>query len=175
MALAAETLRTECGVERLAIVDFDVHHGNGTQHAFESDPDVLFVSLHGDPRYLYPGTGYAAERGRGRGEGTTINVPLPPGSDDARFRTAVEEQVIPVVERHRPELLLLSAGFDAHVDDPLGNLALTDELYGWLTAVLCQVADRLSGGRVVSVLEGGYNTRVLERCVSEHVRVLAGA
>ncbi|HHH26815.1 MAG TPA: histone deacetylase [Polyangiaceae bacterium] len=175
VALAAEALRIECGVARLAIVDWDVHHGNGTQHIFEDDPDVLFVSLHGHPDALYPGTGYAHERGRGRGEGATLNVPLEPGTGDGAYRRAFEAQVRPVIERFGPEVVLISCGFDAHKDDPLGILELTDETFAWLTNQVLALADRCAQGRIVSVLEGGYDLRTLARCATAHARQLARA
>ena len=175
VALAAEALRAECGASRLAIVDWDVHHGNGTQHIFEDDPDVLFVSLHGHPDALYPGTGYAHERGRGRGEGATLNVPLEPGTGDAAYRRAFEAQVQPVIERFGPEVVLISCGFDAHKDDPLGILELTDATFAWLTDQILALADRCAQGKTVSVLEGGYDLSVLGRCATTHGRLLAGA
>ena len=175
VALAAEALRAECGVGRLAIVDWDVHHGNGTQHIFEQDPDVLFVSLHGHPDALYPGTGYAHERGRGRGEGATLNVPLEPGTGDGAYRRAFEAQVRPVIERFGPEVVLISCGFDAHKDDPLGILELADETFAWLTDQVLALADRCAQGRIVSVLEGGYDLRTLARCATAHARQLARA
>lgn len=174
VALAAQVLRREFGRRRVLILDWDVHHGNGTQHIFEEDPDVLFVSLHGHPDYLYPGTGYAEERGRGPGEGFTLNVPLLPRTGDAEFRAAFEAWVTPAVEAFEPDALLISAGFDAHADDPLGNLALSDATFDWLTARALEWARRYCDGRVISVLEGGYNLDVLRRCVEQHVeRLLA--
>ncbi len=173
VAVAARALQDEHKVERLLILDFDVHHGNGTQHTFERDPSVLYVSLHGHPHYLYPHTGHEEETGMDAGRGYTLNIPLMPETTDEQFRAAFEGRVIPEIERYAPQFFIISAGFDGHVDDPLGNLRLTDEVFTWVSDVLVQLADRLAGGRLLSVLEGGYNLGVLERCVAGHVARLA--
>jgi len=175
IALAARRLLDDYALTRVLILDWDVHHGNGTQHTFEEDPRVLFVSLHGHPAIVYPGTGYAEERGRGAGEGFTINVPiLPPGRED-EWRRAFEQRVLPAVEEFRPEFVLLSAGFDAHRLDPLAPLELETSSYGWMTDVVLDVARRHSHGRLVSVLEGGYHLDALADSVSLHVtRLLDG-
>lgn len=175
VALAVQAARHEFGLQRIAVVDWDVHHGNGTQHIFEADPDVLFVSLHGHPATLYPGTGYEHEIGVGAGEGFTLNIPMHPGSRDADYREAFERSVLPRLAAFEPQLLFVSAGFDAHADDPLGNQRLSDDAFAWMTQQLLAVADRHASGRLISVLEGGYNLGVLRRCVGEHVRLLAGA
>ncbi|MBN2447071.1 MAG: histone deacetylase [Phycisphaerae bacterium] len=172
IALAARTLQDAYGYERILILDFDVHHGNGTQHTFEHDPSVLYISLHGHPLYLYPHTGYEDETGEGPGRGYTVNIPLMPGTDDDAYRAAFRGRIIPEIERYAPQFFLISTGFDAHIDDPLGNLNLTDETFAWISETLVQLADRLARGRLVSVLEGGYNLAVLERCVGEHLRIL---
>ncbi|MBK8914750.1 MAG: histone deacetylase [Phycisphaerales bacterium] len=172
IALAAAALRDEFAMQRIAIVDFDVHHGNGTQHAFESDARVLFVSTHGHPRFLYPGTGQEHETGIGPGAGFTLNVTFMPDEGDAAHRRALEERVLPALRDYQPQVLLLSAGFDAHADDPLGCLALTDEHFTWMTAALLEATAASTNGRVLSVLEGGYNLDVLRRCVPAHVRQL---
>jgi len=173
VALAARVLRDEFGLERLAILDWDVHHGNSTQHAFESDPSVLFISLHGHPDFLYPGTGYAEERGVGAGAGYTLNVPLLPGTTDKQYLAEFETHVLPAMQRFEPQAILISAGFDAHADDPLGNLSLSDEAYRFMLRQVLRLADSFAAGRVLSVLEGGYNLDVLRRCVADHVRMLA--
>jgi len=175
VAVAARVLQDFYGIERLAIIDFDVHHGNGTQNTFYQDPSVLYVSLHGHPLYLYPHTGYEEETGDGPGRGYTLNIALRPGTNDDEYRELVRTRVIPELQRYAPQFFLLSAGFDAHAEDPLGNLRLTDDTFAWLTDTLVRVADQLADGRVVSVLEGGYNLAVLERCVAEHVRRLGAA
>ena len=169
LALGVRRAR-ELGVDRVAIVDFDVHHGNGTQRAFYEDPQVLYISLHGDPRYVYPGTGYAEERGSGPGRGTTLNIPLPLGSGDAEYRAAFAGQVVPTLDRFGAQLLAISAGFDAHREDLLvRQIGVGDETFDWMTDQLVAWADAHAAGRVVSVLEGGYSTDVLTRCVRSHV------
>ncbi|MBK9119520.1 MAG: histone deacetylase [Phycisphaerales bacterium] len=173
VALAAAVLKQEFSITRILVFDFDVHHANGTQHAFEADPCVLVISMHGHPRTLYPGTGYAEEVGVGPGRGYTINIPLEPGANDADVRTAFEDEVLPAVERFAPQVVLVSAGFDGHEDDPLGNLSFSDEIFPWMTKEMLGVAERHARGRLVSVLEGGYHAGVLARCVPQHVRLLA--
>ncbi len=175
VALAAGVLRDEFETERTLILDWDVHHGNGTQHLFESDPAVFYISLHGHPDTLYPGTGHANERGTGDGEGFTLNVPLLPGASDDTFRAEFSSQVIPAIERYAPQALIISAGFDAHADDPVGNLELSDEIFSWMTLRMLELAERFTEGRVLSVLEGGYDLEVLGRCVAEHVRLLSAS
>lgn len=173
VVVAAHVLRHECGLQRVAIVDWDVHHGNGTQHLLESDPTVLFISLHGHPDHLYPGTGYEHEVGKGPGEGFTINLPMMPGATDDDYYAAFTRRVIPAIDRFQPEAILISAGFDAHAADPLANIDLTDDAFVWMLRRLLELADRHCEGRVLSALEGGYNLEVLRRCVSEHVHLLA--
>ena len=154
------------GMERVAVLDFDVHHGNGTEEAFHEDPRVMLCSTFQHPYYPYSGADSGNEH--------IINVPLPAMTDGRGFREAVERYWIPALESFKPEMVFVSAGFDAHRDDPLAYLKLDDEDYRWVTEKLVDVADRHAGGRVVSTLEGGYNTDALGRCVVEHVRVLAG-
>ena len=172
VAVAARHLQRAHGVGRIAIVDFDVHHGNGTQAAFYDDPSVLFVSLHQHPRTCYPGTGYAHETGVGDGLGTTLNIPFQPGAGDDEYLAAVDGPVAAALARFRPDVLLISAGFDAHHDDPLANIHLSEEGFGRMTAKLVTAADALCGGRVISVLEGGYNLRALGRSVVRHLVAL---
>jgi acetoin utilization deacetylase AcuC-like enzyme len=172
-AIAARYLQREYGIEKIAIVDFDVHHGNGTQDVFDRDPTVLYVSIHEDPRVLYPGTGHAFETGSGPGVGTTLNVPMQPGSDDSAYEKAFDEKIVPALDRFAPQVLILSAGFDAHADDPLAHIALTDEAFAMMTRKLVGVAERHCEGRVVSVLEGGYNLRALGRSLVQHLVALS--
>lgn len=173
IAIAARAVQKEFSLDRILILDFDVHHGNGTQHAFDADPGATFISLHGHPKYLYPGTGFDDEVGIGPGRGYTINIPFLPGAKDADYRAAFENQIIPAVERYAPKMIFVSAGFDAHADDPLGNLDLSDEIFGWMTEVIVGLAERHARGRILSVLEGGYNHGVLQRCVPQHVEKLS--
>lgn len=175
IAIAARHLLEDHRLSRVLILDFDVHHGNGTQHTFESDPRVLFISLHGHPSIVYPGTGYENERGKGDGEGFTINVPiLPPGRDDI-WRRAHDEPIHPAIERFRPEFVLVSAGFDAHTLDPLAPLELDTSSYGWMTDFLVDTARRHCNGRLVSILEGGYHLGALADSVELHVGRLVQA
>ncbi len=169
VALAARRAIDRHGAERVAIVDFDVHHGNGTEALVEDDPRILFVSTHQFP--FYPGTGAPTHTGP---HGSVLNVPLRAGTGSAAFRAAVGAQVLPRLDRHRPDLVLISAGFDAHRDDPLGGLALETEDFAWITRELCEVAERHARGRVVSALEGGYDLGALRDSVAAHVRALGG-
>jgi acetoin utilization deacetylase AcuC-like enzyme len=155
------------GLERVAIVDWDVHHGNGTQDLVWDEPRILFCSTHQMP--LYPGTGAPGEKGA---HGQVVNVPLPPGAGGGVFRAGMLGRVLPAVEAHNPDMILISAGFDAHARDPLANLQLTEDDYAWATARLCELADRLCGGRIVSTLEGGYDLTALAASAAAHVRVL---
>jgi acetoin utilization deacetylase AcuC-like enzyme len=172
IAVAARHVQRSLGRERVLIVDWDVHHGNGTQHAFEDDPTAMFCSLHEDPRYQYPGTGFATETGRGAGEGYTLNVPMLPGANDEAYRSAFEEVVLPAGRRFGPDFVLISAGFDAHAADPLGHLSLTDAVFRWMAEQVFALADECCNGRVVSVLEGGYDLPALGRCVADHVEAM---
>ena len=156
----------DLGVQRVAIVDFDVHHGNGTQAIFDADPRVLYLSSHQMP--LYPDTGHADERGAGN----VYNAPLPPGTGSEGFRQAWDRDLLPVLDAFRPRLLLLSAGFDAHQRDPLAQLQLHADDYAWLTRELVLIADRHAGGRVVSLLEGGYDLQALGESSVAHVGAL---
>jgi acetoin utilization deacetylase AcuC-like enzyme len=172
VAIAARHLQHSWGLGRIAIVDFDVHHGNGTQAAFESDPSILFISLHQHPRTCYPGTGFDWERGRDAGLGFTLNIPLPPGTGDDDYLAAVDQLVLPRIDEFQPDFVLLSAGFDAHAEDPLAQLELSEEGFYQLTRRLTGAAERHCGGRLVSALEGGYNLRALARSVVRHLAAL---
>ena len=173
IALAAEYLTRRLGYRRVLIFDFDVHHGNGTQHLFEERDDVFFVSTHQDPRSCYPGTGYARETGRGPGSGFTRNLPLPPWTEDAAYLDQVEHQLLPLLIEYAPDFILVSAGFDAHRDDPLASLNLTERAFTSLSERLKQQALESAEGRLVSILEGGYELEALSLCVSEHLKVLS--
>jgi acetoin utilization deacetylase AcuC-like enzyme len=162
----------ERGLERIAIVDYDVHHGNGTQHAFEENPGVLFISSHQYP--FYPGTGGAGEVGRGAGAGFTVNLPLEAGAGDSDFAQVYLQVALPVLREFRPELILVSAGFDAHERDPLAGMCMTTEGYGFLTSLLLGAADESCEGRIVFVTEGGYDTRALRECVEGVLALSSG-
>jgi len=167
IAAAALHARAVHGAERIAVVDFDVHHGNGTQAVFWFDPDLLYASTHQMP--LFPGSGASNERGD---HGNIVNAPLRSGADSAAFRSAVESVILPAVERHKPDLLLVSAGFDAHYADPLASLELTEEDFAWVTTKLIDSAARHCNGRLVSILEGGYDLGALGRSAAAHVQAL---
>jgi acetoin utilization deacetylase AcuC-like enzyme len=167
VAVAAERAIRRHGLERVAVFDFDVHHGNGTQHLFEERGDVLYASVHQYP--FYPGSGARGERGRGPGLGATCNVPLPAGSDDAVYRAALEREVLPALAAHRPQLLLLSAGFDAWQADPLGGMRVSAQGFAAWSAALAALAAELCEGRLVSVLEGGYDVAALPDLTAAHL------
>lgn len=173
IAIAARYAQQHHHLERIAIVDFDVHHGNGTQAAFFTDPSVFFISLHEDPHVLYPNSGFDWELGAGAGRGHTLNLPMPLGADDAAYLKAMHERVLPALDGFRPQLLLISAGFDAHRDDPLADISLTEDGYYHMTRLLVEVANRHCHGRLLSILEGGYNLRALGRSVVQHLLALS--
>jgi acetoin utilization deacetylase AcuC-like enzyme len=166
-AVAARHAQARWGLKRVAVVDFDVHHGNGTQHMFAADPDLFYGSSHQYP--CYPGTGAASERGVA---GNVVNAPLPPGADGKAFRAAWSNVVLPALDAFAPDLLIVSAGFDAHKADPLAQLRLETADFGWITEQLMAIAGRHCGGRLVSVLEGGYDLDALAASVALHVRTL---
>lgn len=167
IAIGALHARAAHGRKRVAVVDFDVHHGNGTQAVFQGDPALFYASTHQWP--LYPGTGGRAETGI---DGNIVNAPLDPYSGSAEFRTAMSEIVLPQLEAFAPEFLFVSAGFDAHANDPLAQLNLTDEDFAWASRALCGVASRHCAGRLVSALEGGYDLAALARSAAAHVGAL---
>jgi len=161
------------GLARVAIVDYDVHHGNGTQDIFYDTPGVLFVSSHQYP--FYPGTGAATETGAGAGAGFTVNVPMEAGATDADYAQVFERAVVPVLEQFKPELVLVSAGFDAHEQDPLAQMRLTAGGFATITALLCAAADRLCAGRLVLVSEGGYALPALRMSLDAALSALSEA
>jgi acetoin utilization deacetylase AcuC-like enzyme len=171
IALGARYAQRKHGVARVAIVDWDVHHGNGTQDIFYADPTVFFFSTHQWP--LYPGTGRFDETGAGPGDGTTMNFPLPAGSGRREILGAVQQSLIPAMQQFQPELVMISAGFDSRAGDLLGRLTLTDADFADLTRAVMEIADRSAGGRVVSVLEGGYSLDGLASAARAHVEALA--
>jgi len=166
-AVAARHARAVYGAERVAIVDFDVHHGNGTQHIFWDDPTVLYASTHEMPHY--PGTGALSERGE---HNQIVNAPLRAGDGGDTFREAMEVAILPRVDDFAPDLIIISAGFDAHRRDPLGNLNLVEADYAWATRKIMEIAQKRCAGRIVSVLEGGYDLESLARSVAAHVTTL---
>jgi acetoin utilization deacetylase AcuC-like enzyme len=170
VAVAARHAQRKFGIARAAIIDFDVHHGNGTQDIFWADPTVMYCSTHQMP--LFPGTGARDERGD---HDTIVNAPLAAEDGSREFRSAFDNLILPQLEKFSPELILISAGFDAHYRDPLASLNLRAEDFGWVTRKLMDLADKCAGGRVVSVLEGGYDLQGLQESVAAHVGALTGA
>jgi acetoin utilization deacetylase AcuC-like enzyme len=170
IACVAAWLREQAGVERVFIFDFDVHHGNGTQHLFEDRDDVYYASIHRFP--FYPGTGAGDEIGTGRGRGFTMNIPVAAGEGDPAFLRATEEQVVRAIDDYAPQAILLSAGFDAHRRDPLGGMNVTERGYGELTRRIVECAERHCEGRLFSLLEGGYDMEGLAASVAAHVSAM---
>ncbi|MEY3730647.1 MAG: hypothetical protein RLZZ57_1403 [Pseudomonadota bacterium] len=166
-AIAARHAQAVHGLKRIAVADFDVHHGNGTQACFEADASLMLASSHQWP--LYPGTGAPDETG----VGNIFNATLPPGADGAAFRAVWQRELLPALEAFAPDLLIISAGFDAHAADPLAQLRLQEVDFAWITEELCALASRHAAGRVVSLLEGGYDLQALGASVAAHVRALA--
>ena len=171
VAILARYLQARHGLDKVMILDWDVHHGNGTQHTFEEDPSVLFASTHQYP--FYPGTGAWSETGIGRGRGATVNCPMRAGSGDRDYEAAFMEKILPAMDDFKAEFIIISAGFDAHRDDPLGDVNLSAGFYGWMTDRVMEMADQHAGGRIVSVLEGGYNLKMLPLCIEEHLKALS--
>jgi acetoin utilization deacetylase AcuC-like enzyme len=173
IAVGAQHALDAHGLERVLILDWDVHHGNGTNAIFAAEPRVLFVSVHESP--LYPGTGPSGDVGTGRGRGTTVNVPVPGGSGDETFCSVVEHLVVPLAREWRPQLVLVSAGFDPHRDDPLADMRVTEDGFAAMCGLVRDVANAHADGRMVMFLEGGYDLPGLARSVHGCVQVLAGA
>lgn len=172
VAVAARYAQKKHGLEKILIVDWDVHHGNGTQNAFYDDPAVLYFSIHQYPHY--PGTGSRNQAGEGEGAGFTLNHPLPAGSGDREYLDAFENLLTPAADQFKPDLVLISAGFDAHKDDPLAGMQVTEKGFRDMTECLACLAEKYARGRIVSVLEGGYNLSALKRSVKAHLSVLIG-
>ncbi|HEY1632917.1 MAG TPA: histone deacetylase family protein [Rhizomicrobium sp.] len=170
VAIGAHHARVMHGLKRIAVIDFDVHHGNGTQDIFQGDADLFYASTHQSP--LYPGTGRASEHGVA---GNIVNAPLPSGADGESFRAAFRDAILPALAGFAPDFVLISAGFDAHKRDPLAQLALDETDFGWATKEICAVAGKACSGRVVSALEGGYDLEALAASSAAHVRALMEA
>ncbi len=173
IALTARYLQKNHGLERVLILDWDVHHGNGTQHIFEQDPSVLYVSLHQYPHY--PGTGSRSETGEGAGKGMTLNCPMFAGAGDEDYVRAFQEKILPAAESFKPDAVLISAGFDAHAADPLGDVMLSEGAFAWMTQRVLELAAKHADGKLISFLEGGYDLHALPRCVGAHLAGLVGS
>ena len=170
VAILARYLQQQHGLDNILIIDWDVHHGNGTQHIFEDDASVFYISTHQYP--FYPGTGAVTETGSGQGKGFTMNVPLPPGSGDDVYIDVFEQHLLPRALTYRPDVVLISAGFDAHYADPLAHMQVSEKGYRRMTEVVKEIAAVCCNQRLISVLEGGYNLPALGRSVATHVETL---
>ncbi len=170
IAILARYLQQQHALEKILILDWDVHHGNGTQHLFETDPSVCYISTHQYP--YYPGTGAYSETGIGKGKGATLNCPMPAGANDSLYEQAFMQLILPKIDAFKPDAILISAGFDAHKLDPLAQINMSTEFFGWMTQRVMEMADKHCNGRILSALEGGYNLQMLPLCVAEHVSVL---
>ena len=170
VAILAKYLQKQYQLDKILILDWDVHHGNGSQHTFEADPSVLYISTHQYP--FYPGTGAYSETGIHKGAGTTLNCPMPAGANDSDYVLAFKDKILPKIDEFRPEAIIISAGFDAHKDDPLGQINLSAEFYAWMTERIMEKAEQYSDKRIISVLEGGYNLDMLPICIEKHLSTL---
>lgn len=173
VAIAARYVQKQYDIKRVAIIDFDVHHGNGTQHIFDRDPSVFYYSIHEHPSFAYPGTGREFEVGIGEGNGCTVNSPVLPGRGDDEYRRLIMQDLVPAIKKFKPEFIILSAGFDAHESDLMSGTNLSTDGYDFVSEVIMNLVNRFTGGRVVSVLEGGYNLDVLPTLVENHIKMLA--
>ncbi|MFZ0929604.1 MAG: histone deacetylase [Syntrophobacteraceae bacterium] len=172
VAIAARYLQTQWNVGRVGIVDFDVHHGNGTQHIFEEDPNVFYYSIHEHPSFSYPGTGREFEKGSGLGLGTTLNSTILPGQGDEEYRRKILRDLIPAFDEFMPEVILVSAGFDAHASDDMSDIKLSTEGYSWMMKRIFRMAVQYTDGRLISILEGGYSLDLLPELIRNHVQIL---
>ncbi len=172
VAIAARYWQAKYSRRRIAIIDFDAHHGNGIQSVFEEDPDILYISTHEHPTFSFPGTGYAEENGSGPGKGATLNIPLLPGAGDLEIKKAFAEQIEPALAKFRPEALIIAAGFDGHKLDDMSGLLFSTELYGFMGHRIAELGRKLCYGRVLSILEGGYHLSSLAASVGEYCRGL---
>jgi acetoin utilization deacetylase AcuC-like enzyme len=175
IAIAARYLQKEWGIERIGIIDIDVHHGNGTQHIFECDPSVFFYSIHEHPSFSFPGTGRDFEKGSDAGSGFTLNTPVLPGQGDRKYKDLIEGALVPAFDLFSPEVILVSAGFDAHIEDDMSDIKLSTECFTWIMERIVELADRHSKGRLISILEGGYCLERLPELIRNHIRVLLGS
>ncbi len=172
IAIAARYIQSEWGIQRIGIMDFDVHHGNGTQSIFESDPTVFYYSIHEHPSFAFPGTGRAFEKGSGDGIGFTRNYPVLPGQGDDEYISIMDTDFTPLMDQYAPEVMLVSAGFDAHVDDDMSGISLTTDGFTYVMERIVDIANKHSGGRIISVLEGGYSLKRLPELVNNHIEIL---
>jgi acetoin utilization deacetylase AcuC-like enzyme len=172
VAIAARYIQKEWGIERVGIVDFDVHHGNGTQHIFERDPTVFYYSIHQHPTFAYPGTGREFEKGKDAGHGFTKNSPMLPGQGDTEYKKVLQRDLVPVFADFKPQVILVSSGFDGHIEDNMSDMKITTDGFTWIIKTIVDMAAEYSQGRLISVLEGGYSIRRLPELARNHVKVL---
>ena len=172
VAIAARYIQKEWGIKRVGIVDFDVHHGNGTQHIFEYDSTVFYYSIHQHPTFAYPGTGREFELGKEAGYGFTKNSPVLPGQGDKEYKQLLQKDLFPAFADFKPEVILVSSGFDAHIDDNMSDIKLTTEAFTWIIEKIVEMANQYARGRLISVLEGGYSIKRLPELTHNHVKVL---
>ncbi len=172
VAIAARYLQEAHGIERVAILDFDVHHGNGTQHIFEADPTVFYYSIHQHPSFAFPGTGREFEEGADAGQGFTLNSPVLPGQGDDVYQNLFNSDLLPAFERFKPQVIIVSTGFDGHKDDDMSDVNLSTEGFTWIMQTIMKLGNRFADGRVISVLEGGYCLERLGELAANHVRIL---
>ncbi|MGD8257974.1 MAG: histone deacetylase [Desulfobacterales bacterium] len=172
IAIAARYIQKEWPIQRVGIVDFDVHHGNGTQHIFEGDPTVFYYSIHQHPSFAYPGTGREFESGKDFGHGYTKNSPVLPGHGDEEYKRLMKRDLFPAFEEFKPQAILVSTGFDAHREDEMSDIKLSTEGFSWIMQKLVELADRYSDGKIISILEGGYSLRRLPELAANHVEIL---
>ncbi len=172
VAIAARYLQKQHGIKRVGIIDFDVHHGNGTQHIFEGDSTVYYYSIHEHPSFAYPGTGREFENGKDFGYGFTKNSPVLPGQGDEEYKNQIEKDLLPAFKEFNPEVILVSAGFDAHTDDDMSDMRLSTAGFSWIMKKLMALAEQTSKGRIISVLEGGYSLKRLPELAANHVKIL---
>ncbi|MGV8075008.1 MAG: histone deacetylase [Syntrophobacteraceae bacterium] len=174
IAIAARYLQNTWAIKRIGIVDFDVHHGNGTQHIFDQDPSVFYYSIHEHPSYAYPGTGHESERGCGLGSGFTLNSPMMPGMGDEAYAEAVRKVLMPAFDWFKPEIILLSTGFDAHKEDIISHMSVTTEGFSRIMEQIVEMGEKHAQGRIVSILEGGYCLNRLPELTVNHLKILLG-
>lgn len=172
IAIAARYIQKEWSIQRVGIVDFDVHHGNGTQHIFEGDPTVFYYSIHQHPSFAYPGTGREFESGKDFGHGYTKNSPVLPGQGDEEYKRLMKKDLFPAFDEFKPQAILVSTGFDAHRDDEMSDIKLSTEGFSWIMQKIVELADRHSDGKIISILEGGYSLRRLPELAANHVEIL---
>jgi acetoin utilization deacetylase AcuC-like enzyme len=174
VAIAARYLQLQWKITNVGIVDFDVHHGNGTQHIFEQDPSVFYYSIHEHPSFAYPGTGREFEYGSGLGYGFTKNSPVLPGQGDLEYKKLIKKDLLADFEKFRPEVILVSVGFDGHMDDDMSGIKLSTEWYSWIMEKILEMSDKYSNGRLITILEGGYSLKRLPELAKNHVSILLG-